>query len=361
MKWIKIALLPFLMFAFYCTEVTSPPPKPATLSPEKKSPYYGMLADLVNIRLANYDSLVVENKPAAVLEEQLVNRIQFGQKITGRFVAEQDSTAHYSGTGGNDSIRFTIPVKVNEDFVRAYHFTLRFILQDSSRVDIDTTALMYKFPYSSTKIFLKIFDLTCKEVTDFWLTDSALYFISRDGLFAWDLQTSTFKELHKLKNNIYLTGHSTYLFLVKEYREVYKYNIQSDSVEAVWDLLPTGRDQISGIFADSEKIYVLIRTRDFNEKDILGIYDLDGNLIQSHQLDMEIWGMHNCAVYDNTLFVNPYRGNKFIKLDLNTFTFSEGNRLPSPSQTGFQFKDGRFYFLDGKRLMIGYLPVDEIF
>ncbi len=366
MKWFILTILTFVIFTMHCTEVTGPVDSAQVILPhEEKLPYYETLRDLVNIRLAGYDSLVIENKSGASLTGQLVSGIQLGRKITGRFVADQDSIPRYSTSSNAYSIRFEFPVKLKEDFEIAHHFTLRFQLRDSTQVDVDSMALMYKFPYESTEIYSKIFDKTHKEVTGFRFVDSTLYFITPDGLYSCDSHGNYLSKLLDQQSDQYLTGNSTHLYWVfpdhSLYKYmIYKYDIQADSVAAAFDLFPGNQIHISGIAADETKLYLLFQTLNYPATNFLIISDLDGNLISTIQLDRDIWGLRYCGILNNTLYLGDYIGETFSKLDLSTFAFSGGNPLPSTSQAAFQFRNGQFYFLDEQRLFMGRLPTDEV-
>ncbi len=364
MKWIRLTIVPFILLVLYCTEVTGPAGTPGPLPHQQQSPYYKMLANLVNIRVTGYDSLVIGSREGATLTGQMVKRIQLGRKVTGTFVADQDSAPQYSGITGN-GIRFEFPVKLNEDWDAVYHFTLRFLLQDSTQVDVDSLALMYKFPYQSTEIFSKIFERTHKEVTGFQWLDSTLYFICPDGLYTFDISADHIEKLLSVASPKYLTGNSTHLFWVYYDRSVYKdmickYDIQADSLVSVFDFIPDYDVVISGMAANSTKLYLLYWTQQYPPISILRIDDLEGNLIQPVQLDIDVSVMKFCQAVNNTLYIANYNTDRFAKLDLSSFASTEGNGMPSPSQAAFQFVNDRFYFLDNMRMFLGRLPADEV-
>jgi len=351
----------FFILTFIIIVLTSCTDSDSIIDPiDGKQNLINTLSNGIKINIVNYDSLVIENYSNSIISIPAISAIEFGDKITGEFVPSQRIKPTYSDKLG---LQFMFAVKVYENYQRAYHFTLRFFLEDSSIVDVDTFALMYKFPYQSAEIFLKYFDTIGLSITDFNLVNNELYFINfSEGLFKYDLTSKEQEQLYELNGNYYLAGNDDYQFIVYRGYMVYRYNVKSDTVDKIFNILPSYTPYIQGIEFYNDRFYVLILNVSSSEKDYLEVYNLDGDLIDTVLLLLEekIWSVYNCAIYNNVLYCNDYSNSRMLKLDLNTNTFSDGKSLPARRNTGIDFGDDKFYYLDPHKQFIGTIPISEI-
>jgi len=314
----------------------------------------------IKISLTNYDSILVENDSGSIIDFDEVSAIEIGDKITGSYIPGNRVIPVHNDTLG---LQFSLPLKVTEDFIRAYHFTVRFILEDSSSVDVDTLALMYKFPYRSAEIFLKYIDATGTSIWDFNVVDNNFYYIDYyDGLYKYNLNTRNKDHLTDIKGFVYLAGNDEYQFIVYKNYMIYRYNIKSDSVDKTLDIFPSSNRNIKGIEFYNNKLYVLIRNISSSGKDYFNVYNLEGDLVETIQFDEKIWTFNGCAAYDSVFYfcdISIYN-LKILKLDLRTKSLSEGKSLPAVYPSGIKFDNENLYFLDGRRQFIGSIPVSDI-
>lgn len=317
-----------------------------------------ILRNTIHFSMVDYDSLLIQNNPNSTLPEKLVAAIEFGEKTTGEFIPKQSVKPTYSENPDGYTIHFSLSEQDYTMYLRAYYFTIRFLLQDSTNVDVDTLALTYKFPYESVEIFLKTPEKLQAVVQDFEIIDNTLYFITlREGLYKYDFTTKDLEQLYNSKNNFYLARNSEYLFMVNGWHRVYRYNVQVDSVDRVFDILPPEEPHIQGIDVYNGRFYLLIDDLNFDQTDKLAIYDLEGELIEN--IPFANKDNMNCLVYNDILYTVDF-DKELSKFDLITREFLPSSPLPSLSTKGMSEFGGNFYFLDDARQIIAVLPLSEL-
>ncbi len=351
MKWIKLLMTVFIIINFSCTEkLTGPAPMHTSLQESLK--------ELINIRLEDYDSLMVENSPDATIKEMLIDSIQIGRKITGSFVPDNSQAPVYVKSGNEYSIHFSFPVNVYENFVRVYHFTTRWWLRDTTFIDIDTLVSMYKFPYADTEIFARLYDITGQDIYNFVVLDSAVYFTSSaGGISVFNPKSCDLLILPGSIGGRYLAGNKDYLFTGGWPGSVRRYNFSVDSSDAEWSLFDPDKNFFSGMACDSIYVFVSYYSNEDGNQHLL-ILDFNGETIQNISFSYGNGPYNYFDFFCNALYYHNYR--IFKKLDLSSLTESDGKPVPSLTVSQIRFHSNKLYFLDPERQFIGVLPVEEI-
>lgn len=217
------------------------------------------LHELISVELVNYDSLVVKNKGGTQLQEMVITRIEFGEKDTGEFVSALAVTPVYSEANGHYSVSFTIPAKIYNKRLTAFFFTIRFFFEYDIYADVDTFIPTYKYPYLSTEIFLETNEIFPGLVQDFEIIGAKFYFVQLGFaiLNEYDLNSGQLKELLIHGSGDHITGTADYLFLDFGHDMVWRYNIQSDSIDLKFDLSSINNRRIRGMQVYKGTLYVL--------------------------------------------------------------------------------------------------------
>ncbi|MEJ2637663.1 MAG: hypothetical protein P8184_20540 [Calditrichia bacterium] len=340
-------------------------PSGSSGSPDSQSALYYQLKQSIDISMMNYDSLTIHEKDGFAVKENSITTIQFGDRTSGVFKPEQELTPVYLPSGSGYLMQYLFPVKIFDVFLRAKNFTMRFLLSDSGYIDVDTLALLYKYPYQSTQIFLKLPENIPYAVTGFKKLGSNIYFAGYGaGLIKYNLIS---KELRQWKNysayNL-VTGNASFLFLadyeggIQKHTRILRFNISADSADVLYEISSTDQFFIGGIECSNDSLFVLVDQ--FNLQDYLAILDVDGRLLEKIDLDRDA-AYSQCFKYDHFLYFSEYYySSNFLKYDLNTHTFSDGKLMPSRYISGMQAAGDTLLFLDDYREILATIPFAEI-
>ncbi len=106
----------------------------------------------INIVQTGYDSLIIQNSENLILKSRSVSIIRLFKKENSKYVLTNTQIPEYSGSYGSYTMKFKFKIYVPEN-VLFCNFKLQFVLFDSSKVEIDTSATTCQYPYKNAEIF----------------------------------------------------------------------------------------------------------------------------------------------------------------------------------------------------------------
>lgn len=315
--------------------------------------------------MMNYDSLTIHEKDGFAVKENSIAKIQFGDKTSGVFKPEQELTPVYLPSGSGYLMQYLFPVKIFDEPLRAKYFTMRFLMSDSGYIDVDTLALLYKYPYQSTQIFLKLPENIPYYITDFRKLGNDIYFAGYgDGLIRYNLLNKKLRQWKNYSAYNLVTGNASYLFLadqeggIRKHSRILRFNISADSADVLYEISSTDQFLISGIECSNDSLFVLVNQT--NLQDYLAIFDLDGQLLEKIDLDRNLW-YSQCFKYDHFLYVSEFYYSNLLKYDLNTHAFSDGKPIPGRFVSRMQVAGDTLFFMDNyDKGILATIPFAEI-
>jgi len=312
------------------------------------------MSDLNKIILQqiDYDSLLVKNAEELKLEDKSVHRIIFGEKTSTAFVIKETILPRYSNVDGKFQLNFEFRTAVAPTVLK-YKFTIRFELENSAFIDVDTIHTMINYPYESSRIFYLWDDFlkpSIPDIQDFDVTDSNLFYHPYGplGLYEYNFPSGINVSLMLYVGGDYISADSIFVTADVEHDAINRFNLQADSVDLMVDLTAYV-NYIMGVEIYKEHIYVL---SDNNE---LLKFDLDGNLIET--IPYQKW-TYSLAIHNDIVY--SLEGAEISRFDLATESFLEGKKVPSGDTETIKIHNNRLYFSDYDRRYIGVMQLSDI-
>ncbi len=316
------------------------------------------LQKLVSLELTDYHQFDIKNQADARVSGKIIQKVEFGEKDTGSFIADTTVEISYSAQGNEYLPQFTFSRSIFREQLRAYFFTLRFFFNDNVYADLDTFVLPYKYPYKSTEIFLDVYTLTelTVPIQDFLIMGDDFYGYSYADahVFRYNLTSRVYKELTWLGGGNNIAGSSEYLFLDNGHMNILRYNIQKDTIDLQFPPYPGFGRYILGMCTDKNLLYVTLEDA-ASAEDIVKTYTFDGQSAGEFKIPWQ--GYYLCCA-DSILYSVDYGGG-ILRYDLNSNLLLPEIPLPAESIDGIFVDKGKFYYADFDKNAIFVFALSE--
>lgn len=298
----------------------------------------------------SYDTLVVANKENLVLSSVLVRLVVLEKKASDGTIVMRDSTTPlYAPEGDNVKLlfHFNVPITKREIFDT---LTLRYIMMDSSVVEVDTIAPVFKYPYRSAEIFLRE---PGGAYQDFDLSDSVVFLhpYGPEGLYSYDLQTGTLQEVLRYGGGDYIARDSVFVFCDIYHNSISRYNVRTDSVDKRIEVLQYIHDYIGGLEVWNDTLFML------TDKNTLEKFTLDLEHLGTIPYSRRTFGI---TIYSGILYSNNYADQTISRYELSSGRYLYDVKYPSKDTDAIKIRNRMFYFTDFSKDFIGRLPVTDL-
>jgi hypothetical protein len=324
-------------------EVTSPPNSALPSLTEAN------LTD-VSLSLVSYDSVKIRHTLGSSLQSSNFVGISIGTKDSSGFKSFLTSSFPYDDNLKAFRVDFIFGITL--DFSKiSFPVTLRYKKVDSSFIDVDTTVLMYKYPYSSAEIFVTSQILRYKNpFDDIALKGNQLFFLvmGDDNLFVYDLDKSERTDLFYSGGDC-IAADSNFVFCDIEHRTIARYNTTTQKVDSSFRL--SGWD-IAGLEVYNNHLYVLRWQKGLYK------YTLDFSLVDS--IEYREGHSYYITIDNNILYTTLLESSQIVRFDLVTRTFLPYMRAPSRRLSGIRVHRGRLYYCDIDRRIVGSVPLSDL-
>ena len=209
-------------------------------------------------------------------------------------------------------------------------------------------------------------------IQDFDIVGNVLYYhpYAANGLYSYDMTTNQNEELLSYESGDHIATVDNYIFFDYGHWSIKRYNLSMDLVDMVFDMQQVeyclSQDQnpqctnllIYGVAVGNGVVYVLLFDIDNNL--YLSQFDYDGNYFGSVIWDKQY--PYNLEYSDGVLYSYQYflGEDSILRFDLNSMSFLESKRLPSPSPDGISIVNGHFYYADYWRKAIFSIPLSDL-
>lgn len=369
MKLIKLVIhITFFIFLFSCNKLWPPEEPPVTTTVNELSGFQMIISDTGSVIFKNNDDLLLKNRDV----KEIILISKDGEIFEDLKIIEPT----YVKVGNKYKLEFEITTLVKS---KAYikHYILKFNMVDDSYIEIDKSAILYKYPYENAEIFMLPEEMVLLGgggyLQDFDIVENYLYYHPYGplGLYKYNLVTRTVSDtLRRYEAGDHIAVAENYVFIDCAHSRIERYNTDSDSIDLVFDLSQISwadcdfycsNLSISGIAANNNIIYALVRNSQ-TESLYLTQFDYDGNYLEERTWP-EDYG-YNLEYYNGVLFSYYYdwvEHNYTLKrFDLNSNLFLETKPPPTLSPDGISIVNGRFYYADYNRKIICSIPISDL-
>ncbi len=314
----------------------------------------------IDIVQSFYDSLIIKNEPSIKLKSKSVLQVSLFDQ--DKLVAI--SSPEYFETGGYYTPIFEFKILVDDEIL-FYNFHLSYLLFDSTTIELDSVAVMCKYPYESADIYFQYKDLpypidpNYKNAEDIDFTEGKFYYraAGSHGIYEIDEQSGRSKILVEQVSHNFISVDSGSVFLTTSPQSVFKYDLETGNYK---ELLSFNNSSISdsviiGMESDNGVLYLIIE----NEKVLLK-YDYNGKLLESSPYFGKSLGITR---YEDNLY-SIYYGEPLpaiIGLDIQENRFKGYMKLlPSQNTIAIRIADKFLYYSEWKQAYIGRIPLEDI-
>ena len=325
---------------------------------EFDQPSKAELEKLLSIEGVDYDSLVIKNNENANLDGDYIRRIELQQGLiaSGQFEAEETISVYYDSE--TKELEFSCLQKIEDNSLREVFYTCRFFFMDSSFSDVYLRYFTYKYPYKSVEIYKttdEIFSEHEVNLQDIDFNEGGVFFHPAGplGIYRYDKNTHNAQLLYEYPSGDCIAHESDYVFFDYAHKKVFRYNLETGTQDLEIDLSNKNFQDIDGMDCYQNELYILFNSPSGN---YIAKYSLDGEYLTSIPINK---GTHFMAIDSGILYTHNY-ADTLYRFDLNAGEFLESRKLPAYQAEGIRIADGKFFFVDWYKKMIGIMPLSEL-
>ncbi|NHZ85537.1 MAG: hypothetical protein GWP19_06620 [Planctomycetia bacterium] len=369
MKLIQIVVyIIFFMLLFSCNKLWPPEEPPVTTTVNELSDFQMIISDTGSVIFKNNDDLLLKNKDV----KEIILISKDGEIFEDLKIIEPT----YAKVGNKYKLEFEITTPVEPE-VYIKHYILKFNMVDDSYIDINKTAILYKYPYENAEIFMLPEEMVLLGgggyIQDFDIVENYLYYhpYGPMGLYRYNLSMRTAPDtLRRYEAGDHIAVAANYVFIDYAHSRIERYNTDSDSIDLIFDLSQISWADcdyycsnlgIYGLAANNDIVYALVNNYDADDLSVI-MFDYEGTFLNETPYP-EFYG-YNLEYYNGILFSYYYDLEDQVytikRFDLNSNSFLETKLSPTPSPDGISIVNGRFYYADYYRKIICSIPMADL-
>ena len=353
----KINLIIFIVYLILtiisCNDNPSGPPPPTENNILEENAFHQ-----IDIIQTDYQKIEILNNSNFNLNSERVSSIILGNKNIEEFYAIDTTSITYEQVDGDYKLNFHFNKEI-DDTTLIYKFTLRYVFTDGSTYDFDTSKIMYKYPYQSTVMFLRmndfVYEFPPNSFQDFDIVDSILYYhpYGPEGLHAYNLNTKDNSMKIDYSSGDYIAANKNFVFCDYGHWTVIRYNLSLDSVDSYVDIYHYVGDNIKGMEVYNNELYVL------TDKSTIQVYNMD----LQHQRNI-IYPKHTYGLtISNSIAYSNFDSSdtkEIIRFNLETNNFLEPVPYPTADCDAIRIIGEKMYFTDYTKKILCYLDVSDL-
>ena len=314
--------------------------------------------DQITILQTYYDSLYIGSNNQILVNNKSVDKIILLGSEGADYLSQDTLKPTYTPIDGNYYLNFEFHKQMPEKIVY-FHFKLIFTSETEKIIELDSNHTMIKYPYNSAEVFITAdqlfpeYEITLQDI-DF--NDDYVFFHPAGplGLYQYNLVTGLTQGLGDYPGGDFIAQDSLYAFMDVNHWEIYRYNLERDTIDLKFDLSFLQYNELSGIECYNGHVYAIMN--DFSGENYIAIFDYDGNFIGSlPYLD----GLSFLTIYNGIAYSHDFN-SELLRYDLASESFLPALRAPSYNGGGIRIYRDRFYYVDWDKRIIAYIPLTDI-
>jgi hypothetical protein len=335
-------------FLFSACKKESNPITPPDNRPILTSADYGKVV----LTLFDYDSVRVSHKTGLDLRSPNIVRIGIGIKDSAGYKQSLSAASAYDPSAQAYIIHFDFSLKMDSS-KRESPLTVRYYSTDSSHVDVDTTVLLYKYPYGSAEVFLLYSIIPyINPFQDIAVIDSLFFFhpFGPEGLYEHNISNSQTRLLLGYGAGDHIAAESIFVFCDVDHSHIRRYNRSLNAVDFIFPPFPQP-SSLAGLEAYNGFLYVLVSKPSYH----LEKYTFDGSLVDSIPYSRTTYHMtiHNGIVYS-------VENDHLTRFDLQMKAFLSDVRAPWKWEDGIKAYHDVLYFTNYEKRFVGIMPIADL-
>lgn len=307
----------------------------------------------ITIRLVDYNKVEVSHQLGSDLYSNELVAVSIGIKDTSSYVELARSSSIFDTKAGVYRLSFSLIAKMDSSKLNV-PLTTRYLLSDSSSIDIDTSVVLYTYPYASSQVLVTYLIGAHGYFQDFDRIGNKLFFhpTGPEGLFEYDLSTAQLRQLFLYIGGDHMAADSNFVFCESGVF-LYRYNLISDSVDLRAQVLPS---RTSGIDTHNGYLYVVAGYPPVS----IRRYSYDGVFLDSTTFSIPE-GVYYFTIDNNTAYMTVIsEPTRLMRYNLQTNTLLTDVMGPGYDLLGIKVYQGMLYFSDLNKFFIGYVPISDL-
>jgi hypothetical protein len=310
----------------------------------------------INLNMVDYDVVHITQQLGLTLRSTTIARIAIGSKGNTGFQQYLSVPDTFSPNANAYIIHYDFTVLMDRKQTVA-PLTIRYIAADSSYIDVDTSVALYKYPYSNAQIVTdrSILPDPLSPFQDISRIGSTLFFhpIGPFGLYSFDLNTKTVRDLYDYSSGDQIAADSNYVFcdVNSDGLIIARYNTSTDAVDLKFPFFDNfGMAVLNGY------LFVVDGVNGYMKK-----YTRSGALTDSVAYSNQPYYL---AIYDSVaygvLWTSPSTAFQITRFDLRTKQFLSNLYSPAFACEGITVFADSLYYCDYGKTIVGAVPISDL-
>ncbi len=339
-----------------CQKGTIEPQTPVNNIPFLNSANYGNII----LQLVDYDVVEITHQAGFDLQSENIYQIEIGKKHQNTFDLIATFPFFFDKEANLYLIHFKLTVALDKTVI-TFPLTVRYRSDDHSYIDVDTTLALYKYPYSSARIFGDPSRIDIFNYPDIARNDSKFFYhnLSFGCFYEYDLMTHQTIQYGIFTGGEHITANSDYVFCDIDHKNIVRFNLRTKSPDLTFPDIPN-IDNNNGMAIQDSSLFILVYSYTGGIS-YLHVTTLDGARIDSIPYPHYNYFM---AVADSILYCKDYvaypPGESISRFNLKTKTFLPNVRSPVKWLSGLEIYQDTLYYTDIWKRMVGTVPVADL-
>jgi len=337
-------LVLFLLAYTGCRHPTSPP------SPVEMYLISQDNAHDIDIVLTDFDKARITHQSGSSVRSKEFRKVGVGILDSAGYQELVVSDSTYDPVLDVFSFEFDFPLSLDIKEIET-PIVVRYYHRESGFTDVDTIIFQYKYPYSRAEIFLTYIPTPLGGYfQDIDQIGNKFYFhpTGPEGLFEYDLSTKTTRSLVQYTSGDHIAADSIFVFCDVYHTSIRRYNLVTDTL----DLILASMTEVFGLETYQGFLYAL----EGRSPTRLNKYTYGGTRVDSVLFPGT--GYH-LTINDGVLYT--YTFSAFLRrIDLTSMAELPTVAKPASNLEGIRILDGRLYFCDFDKRMVGSVPLQDL-
>ncbi len=319
----------------------------------------------INIVLTDFDVVRITHQAGLDLRNPSMARIAVGIRSSTTFVQLASSSSTFDANLEQYVIHYDLSVKLDSSKL-VEPFTIRYYFSDSTFSDVDTSAILYTFPYASARFLAdsSILGIHPRTIEGAAVVGSKFYYHPlNEGFYVYDTVTRQssigWSGYH---GGAHIAADSNYVFCDISHQQIARYNLLTGTADSP---LPDLGSVISidGMAISNHLLFVLVA----DVPEYLKVFTLDGVLKDSLSFaNFPNYSPFHEAIDDSIIYAvdwnlsNDPAGQQLSRFNLRTNTLLSNVAAPTKEVIAITINDHQLYYSSATKDFVGVVPVADL-
>lgn len=340
----RISALSLLLIYTACNHSVTPPPVDPGFLVSKDN------AANIKIMFTGFDRARITHQSDSSVKSREYKGVAVGTRDSTGYHELLSSGSTYEPSV--DAFFFKFDFALSLDSTKAETaIVIRYYHAGSGFTDVDTVIKQYKYPYPNAELFVtnSIMIRPFGHFQDIVLLGNKFYFhpTGAEGLYEYDLSTKVTRTLVQYIAGDHLAGDSIFIFCDINHNSIRRYNLLSETIDLTIAVFPSS--DLTALETYQGLLYAI-------QGGLLRRYTYAGTAVDSVSLPGY---RYHLAMSDGILY-SGYASIFIKRTQLASMSELPSVASPARNLEGIKIRDGRLYFCDFYKSIVGFVPLQDL-